>query len=82
MAEKGNIKICLLGASFDTGNLGVSALADSSIEIILSRWPDAEIVLLGMGSTNGEYFLKLSGREIQVRIERLRIHVDQSVIDG
>ena len=72
MTEKENVKICLLGASFDTGNLGVNALAESSIKIILNRWPDAEIVLLGTGSTDGEHSLKLSGREIRVRIERMR----------
>ena len=72
MAKKENMKICLLGASFDTGNMGVSALAESSIKIILNRWPDAEIVLLGTGSTDGEHCLKLSGREIRVRIKRMR----------
>ncbi|MCJ7773177.1 MAG: polysaccharide pyruvyl transferase family protein [Desulfobacterales bacterium] len=72
MTEKENMKICLLGASFDTGNLGVSALAESSIKIILNRWPDAEVVLLGSGSTDGEHCLKLSGREIRVRIVRMR----------
>lgn len=72
MTEKENMKICLLGASFDTGNLGVNALAESSIKIILNRWPRAEIVLLGSGSADGEHCLKLSGREIRVRIERMR----------
>ncbi|MFC1794320.1 polysaccharide pyruvyl transferase family protein [Planctomycetota bacterium] len=66
------MKICLLGASFDTGNLGVSALAESSIKIILNRWPDAEVVLFGTGSTDGEHCLKLSGREIRVRIVCMR----------
>ncbi len=70
--EKKNMQICLLGASFDTGNMGVSALAESSIKIILNRWPDAEVVLLGSGSTDGEHCLKLSGREIRVRIVRMR----------
>ncbi len=72
MTEKEEMKICLLGASFDTGNLGVSALAESSIKIILNRWPDAEVILLGTGSTDGEHCLKLSGREIRVRIVRMR----------
>ena len=65
-------KICLLGASFDTGNLGVSALAESSIKIILNRWPKAEIILLGTGSANGEHRLKISGREVRVSIVRMR----------
>jgi polysaccharide pyruvyl transferase WcaK-like protein len=72
MMGKKNMKVCLLGASFDTGNLGVSALAESSIKIILNRWSDAEIVLLGTGSADGEHCLKLSGREIRVRIFRIR----------
>jgi len=72
MKDKENIKICLLGASFDTGNLGVSALAESSIKIILNQWPDAEVVLFGTGSTDGEHCLKLSGREIRVRIVCMR----------
>ena len=72
MTVKKNMQICLLGASFDTSNMGVSALAESSIKVILNRWPDAEVILLGMGSTDGEHCLKLSGREIRVRIVRMR----------
>lgn len=59
-------KICLVGASFDTGNLGVSALAESSIKCILNRWPDAEIVLLASGRESGERWLKLMGRDVLV----------------
>ena len=47
--EDSKFKIGLLGASFDTGNLGVSALAESSIKIMLNKWPNAEIYLLGSG---------------------------------
>jgi colanic acid/amylovoran biosynthesis protein len=72
MTAKRKMKICLLGASFDTGNLGVSALAESSIKIILNRWPDAQIVLLGTGSANGEHCLKISGQEVHVEIVRMR----------
>ncbi len=59
-----NIKICLIGASFDTGNLGVSALAESSIKIILNRWPKAQITLLNSGYTPGEQDLTVNGKEI------------------
>ena len=44
--------IGLLGAKFSSGNKGVSALAESSIKCILSRWPDAEIILLGPSPDN------------------------------
>ncbi len=62
--EHGLMKIGLLGASFDTGNLGVSALAESSIKIILNKWPNAEIILLGNGYKPQEHCLFLSGKEI------------------
>ncbi|MHC4326635.1 MAG: polysaccharide pyruvyl transferase family protein [Planctomycetota bacterium] len=70
--EKKNLKICLLGVSFDTGNMGVSALAESSIKIILNRWPDAEITLLGTRAADREQRLEISGREVRVRILHLR----------
>jgi hypothetical protein len=49
VVNKRNMKICMLGASFDTGNMGVSALAESSIKYILNRQPNVEIILLGCG---------------------------------
>jgi len=61
------IKVCLLGASFDTGNLGVSALAESSIKCIHHKWPDAEVTLLASGREDGEHRLKLVGRELLIR---------------
>ncbi len=64
--ENKNMKICLLGASFDTGNMGVSALAESSIKIILNRWPDAEIVLPGDYKSQ-QHCLSLAGKEICIR---------------
>jgi len=56
-------KIALLGASFDTGNLGVNALAESSVKLLLNRWPNSEIIFVGSGYEpkaegiviNGEY---------------------------
>ncbi|MDY6991552.1 MAG: polysaccharide pyruvyl transferase family protein [Pseudomonadota bacterium] len=38
-------KIWLIGASFTTTNLGVSALAESSLKCIFSRWPHADVIL-------------------------------------
>jgi polysaccharide pyruvyl transferase WcaK-like protein len=75
--QKENVKICLLGASFDTGNMGVSALAESSIKVILNKWPDAEIVLLGSGYTPQEHCLSVLGR--QVRIDTLPIRFSKNI---
>jgi len=59
-------KIGLLGPSFDTGNLGVSALAESSIKILLRRWPEAEIVLLGSGYEPERRCILIGDRRIDV----------------
>jgi len=65
-------RILLLGASFDTGNLGVSALAESSIKIILNKWPNAQIILLGSGYEPQQHHLFVSGKEICVKTLPIR----------
>lgn len=67
-----NPKICLLGASFDTGNMGVSALAESSIKLILRHWPQAKITLLGSGYQPGKHKLSLMGKQICVKTLPIR----------
>ena len=62
----------MLGACFDTGNLGVSALAESSIKVMLNRWPNAEIILLGSGYVPKERRLSILGKERCVRTLPIR----------
>jgi polysaccharide pyruvyl transferase WcaK-like protein len=38
-------KIWVLGASFETSNLGVNALAEASIKCLFTRWPEAQVIL-------------------------------------
>ena len=64
--EAGSVRVCLLGASFDTGNLGVSALAQSSIKCVLMRWPDARVTLLGSSREEGTHPLRLFGKDVHV----------------
>lgn len=64
--------ICLLGTSFDTGNMGVSALAESSIKCILNKWPEAEVILLGGGQSVGEHRQKVMDKEFRVRSVPIR----------
>ncbi len=61
------LKICLQGATFDTGNMGVSALAESSAKCVLNNWPNAEVILLARGRNVGEHRVKLMGREVSMR---------------
>ncbi len=66
-------RIGLLGASFDTGNMGVSALAESAIKCILHRWPDAEIVLIAGSREAGEHRLTINNRNVSVNKLPIRI---------
>lgn len=70
--EDRRIKIGLLGVSFKTGNLGVNALAEASIKVILSRWPNAEVVLLGNEDVPRQKHLSLLGRGINIRTIPIR----------
>jgi colanic acid/amylovoran biosynthesis protein len=65
--KQGPLRIALLGASFDTGNLGVSALAESSIKCILHRWPDAQITLLASSRQGGEENLQIGNRSLKAK---------------
>lgn len=60
------IKIGLLGASFDTGNYGVSALAESSIKCLLERWPDADFIMLASGRSSKSVTLNIGQRALIV----------------
>jgi len=59
--DKRAMKVGLIGASFETGNLGVSALAESSIKCIYHRWPNAEVVLLGAGRFKDRCIRRVAG---------------------
>lgn len=61
VAEKPRIGI--FGAAFDTGNMGVNALAMGTLKCILHRYPDAEVFHLSYGRTG--YTLELRVGEQQ-----------------
>lgn len=66
------VKICVLGASFDTGNLGVNALAESALCLLLHRWPQAEIVLLGSARDPEQFSKVIAGREVRIHSVPIR----------
>lgn len=65
-------KVGLLGASFDTCNMGVSALAASSLKCILSRWPDAEVIFLGAGRLPSEIPVRVMRRDCLIKTIPIR----------
>lgn len=63
---------CLLGASLDTGNLGVSALAASSIAAILDCFPGAQIRLVDYGKVPRTCEVMHEDRAVKVELINLR----------
>jgi colanic acid/amylovoran biosynthesis protein WcaK/AmsJ len=66
------MKICLLGVSFDTNNMGVSALAAGAVACALHGRPDAEISLLDYGKEGKTVRLSLQGKTVPVRLVNIR----------
>ena len=62
-----SVRIGLLGAALNTGNMGVSALAESAIKCVLLRWPDAEITLLDSGRVVGEEKLRIGDKILCIK---------------
>ncbi|MGH7495320.1 MAG: polysaccharide pyruvyl transferase family protein [bacterium] len=66
------MKVCLLGATFATHNMGVSALTAGAIQVILHRFPDAEIALLDYGKQSSRYDLQAGGRTVPIQLINMR----------
>jgi len=65
--------VCIMGASFETGNMGVSALASSLIKIILKTKPNAEIKFLIGNKEPKIRNIKISHRQLQIEVINYRL---------
>ena len=63
----GPLRICLLGASTDTGNQGVSALCLATLRGVLERAPDAQVTVFDHGFGTGEVDVTLDGKPRRYR---------------
>lgn len=61
------VNICLLGASFETGNMGVSALAASLVGILTELQPQARITLLVCHHEATDRVISLGGRDVSIK---------------
>ncbi len=61
-------RICLLGAHYKTGNLGVSALAEGILQGIFDCAEDARVSILAGLKAPGEHIFRHRGRRINVPI--------------
>ena len=67
------LKICLIGAALDTGNLGVSALAASLITIIRTVNPDSEISFFLGRRSSEPYSIEMSKRKLKLKVINFRL---------
>ncbi len=72
MTKNSHTKVCLLGATFATNNLGVSALTAGTIQSILHHSPDAEISLLDYGKKSLNYDFQAGNRKASIRLVNMR----------
>jgi len=72
-------KILLLGASFETGNLGVGALAEASIGLLRRRYGGTGIVLFGEGYEPGTFEVPIGAAGERVGIRRVPVRFCRDV---
>lgn len=65
-------KILLLGATFNTDNLGVGALTAGALSVLTARYPDAQIFFLDYGRDTSVASIEIDGRKISVPLINMR----------
>jgi len=71
-AGGGSPRVTILGATFNTGNRGVSMLAAGAIQCVLHRFPQASIDMLDYGYTGYSFDFKYNERTVPIRFVNLR----------
>lgn len=67
-----SMKIGLLGATLETPNLGVSALATGAIRCMLSTYPEAEVFLLDYARESSVRRVKVEGKSVEIALTNMR----------
>ena len=66
------MKVCILGATFDTANMGVSMLAAGAIRCVSRSFPEAEIILCDYARDGRVVNFQFDGKRILVRFVNIR----------
>jgi len=66
------MNVCILGITFDTGNMGVSALAEGIVQSILKCNPNSDITFLNYGINNGEIDFDYNDKQIRITKANMR----------
>jgi polysaccharide pyruvyl transferase WcaK-like protein len=72
MTENRPVRVGLLGASFETPNLGVSALAEGALRSVLARFPDASFFFLDYAKHSAARTARIGNRTIPVPLVPMR----------
>ncbi len=73
--------VCIMGASFETGNQGVSALAASLAGLVRKVKPDASICFFIGSRQQGFGEVNISGEKIKYRVQNYRLSPRASLQD-
>jgi colanic acid/amylovoran biosynthesis protein len=65
-------RIGLIGAGFNTGNMGVGALAAGAIRCIQAHWPDAEIFILDYAKKSSSHQVRSGEEKIDIELLDIR----------
>jgi colanic acid/amylovoran biosynthesis protein len=66
------MKTCILGATFETGNMGVSSLTEGTIRALLQYYPSSNITLLNYGMRNDEMDFNYDGQLVKLTKTNMR----------
>jgi colanic acid/amylovoran biosynthesis protein len=66
------MKVCILGATFDTPNMGVSMLAAGAIRCMSRSFPDAQIILCDYARVGKDIDFQFDGKRIPVQFVNIR----------
>ena len=65
-------RIGILGAAFDTDNMGVGALAAGTVSCILRVYPQAEVFFLNYEKFSAIYSIKVAGHQVAIPLINMR----------
>lgn len=65
--KKNGFSVVVIGCSFATGNLGVNALAWSTLKLIRTKWPNASVTFLGVGENTNTINVFFNGKSEQYK---------------
>ena len=66
-------KVCILGASLATGNMGVTALGTSLVRLIRNAAPDAEISAFVAERSDKPQSARVGGRDVAIQVINYRL---------